>query len=190
MLPVIELNSKIWLFLNSEQRLLQLAQQITFEFIILPFHSGTFSSKALAPHLQGQRQIPFSLSDIYGFNEMMQNVSRCSSKVKIICAGVDPVQQVAIAFLLGCHLIMSNGLGFEEAYLPFRPLYATIEQCFGNVAFTSSLRALCCVKCLNWIDFRKDPIDESQPRCIIDMEEFIHYSRHGCFYLYSMLHWA
>ncbi len=111
---------------------------------------------------------------------MMQNVSKDGSSVRILCAGVDPEQQVAIAYMLGCYLIMSNDLGFEEVCLAFTPLYETIDRCVGNVAFTSSLRSLCCAKCLGWIDFRNDSEREMVLRGNIEMDEVIHYSRYTC----------
>jgi hypothetical protein len=113
------------------------------------------------------------------FIEIMQN-DDLGSKIKIICTGVDPVQQVASAFLLGCYLILSTGLGFEEACLAFRPLSETIDRCIGNVVFKNSLRALCCAKCLNWIDFRRDSESETMLHQQIEIDEFIHYSRYGC----------
>jgi hypothetical protein len=177
MLPSIELNSKIWLVLDSEQRLLQHSKKFKYKYLIIPFQLATLANGALVRHLSGNSLMPFSLSDIYAFSEMMQRVSRLGPSVRFLCAGVDPEQQVALAFLLACHMIMTNGLGFEEAYLLFKPLYETIDRCIGNLAFTSSLRALCCAKCLNWIDFRNDSENGTMVHGRMDMDEAIHYSR-------------
>ncbi len=175
MAPIIELTSKIWLVLTSEERFLQFAQNRPFEFQIIPVYLASFD-RASVQNLAGHGRLPISLSDVCGFSEMLHNVTKLSSRVSIFCAGADPKQQVSIAFLLGCHLIMSNGLGFEEAYLSFKPLYGPIDRYFGNLEFTCSLRALCCAKCLSWI--ASDSEGETMLYGQMEMDEFMHYSRH------------
>jgi hypothetical protein len=171
---MIKLTSKIWLALSSEQGLLKLKNNLPPEYQIVPFNV----IGALVQRVAGCRRLPFSLSDIYSFSDMMQNLSKVGSSVKIVCAGVNPKEQIAIAFLLGCHLIMWNGLGFEEAYLAFTPLYETVDRNFGNIEFKCLLRALCCAKCLSWIDFRSDSDGKAMLNGRIEMDEFMHYSRH------------
>jgi hypothetical protein len=178
MRPIIELTSKIWLALSSEQGLLQLKHNLPPEFQIIPFDLTSFGNGAFVQHLAGCRRLPLSLSDIYSFSDMMQKLSKVGSRIKIVCAGVNPKQQIAIAFLLGCHLIMSNSRGFEEAYLAFTPLHETVDRNFGDAEFRCLLRALCCAKCLSWIDFRSDSDSKAMLTCRIEMDEFMHYSRH------------
>ena len=173
MSPIIELElfSKTWLVLDSEQRFLQITQKLPSDFSIVkevPIHLS----------LSANTSMPSTLSDVFRFSEMMQR-SEYGSNLKILCAGVDPVQHVASAFLLACHFILWNGLGFEEAYLVFKPISETIEQCIGIVAFTNSLRALCCAKCLDWIDFRRDSEIETKYCQQIEMGKLVHYSRYS-----------
>ena len=77
--------------------------------------------------------------------------------------------------LIGCHLIISKGLGFEESFLAlkaFRPFHPLFEKHFSLLE--SLFRAVCCAKCLNWIDFSVDATESSTQ---IWMEEYIHYAR-------------
>ena len=56
-------------------------------------------------------------------------------------------------FIIGCHLIMTHGLGFEETYLCFKPFHKYLKshppKC--GESFEAWLRAFCCAKCLDWI---------------------------------------
>jgi hypothetical protein len=74
---------------------------------------------------------------------------------------------------------MTRGLGFEEAYLAFRPIYCLFERTSSDgMSVEKSMRAFCCAKCLNWIDFGQH-IDGSASDHPICMDECAHYAR--CF---------
>ncbi len=121
---------------------------------------------------------PSSLSKIFHFNEMVAKLSNIHASQKLVfCAGQDIQSQVQLAFLLGCRLIMTHGLGFEEAYLAFRPLSSLLERTSTDeISVEKSMRAFCCAKCLNWIDFGQQ-IDISSIEHPLCMDELDHYAR-------------
>ncbi len=71
----------------------------------------------------------FCLSDIYRFDDILRReiVNNTSGFKQIVNIGTDPVIQARNSFFLGCHLIMSHGLGFEEAFLSLRSLHELFE---------------------------------------------------------------
>ena len=58
-------------------------------------------------------------------------------------------------FLIGCHLIMTHGFGFEETCLALDKVHTHTRRCVDSTK--DWLRSLCCAKCLDWIDFRVTP---------------------------------
>ncbi len=121
---------------------------------------------------------PFSLAEVFLFDEMMQNMTRDSSDFKrVVCAGFDTQQQSAISFLLACHRIMSGSFGFEEAFLALQPPEEPNGWRDGSAGVKNSLRAISCARCLNWIDFSADSTDDMMNKDCIKMHEHMHYSR-------------
>ncbi len=185
MFPVMKLSSKLWLVLSSQQNARLVAQQLTCEESVASVDSSTFHNQFPAfcemPH--GVRLLPFSLSEIYQFDGLMQHsLSKKGSTPLLLYAGTEPAQQVAVTFLLGCHLLMTHGLAFEEVVLALRPLQAKIGDVLGPLgcaAFSTALRAVCCARCLDWIDFRQDSDDRAPRKCRIEMDECLHYSRYA-----------
>ena len=111
---------------------------------------------------------------------MVAKLSNIHTSQKLVfCDGKDLQSQVQLAFLLGCHLIMTHGLGFEEAYLAFRPLSTLFERTSTDeISVEKSMRAFCCAKCLNWIDFGQQ-IDISSIDHPLCMDELDHYARYN-----------
>lgn len=111
------------------------------------------------------------LSAIFHFDAMVKRILNQHLLHKIIfCAGKDLEYQIELSILLGCHLIMTHGLGFEETFLAFRPLNSFFKQTsFLDISLENILRAFCCAKCLNWIDFGQKKDEQNHPIC---MEEF------------------
>jgi hypothetical protein len=141
---------------------------------VAPWQQALSLSSGSSSALQGASQI--ALSELHCFDRWLQNISSSNPGAHIhLIAGLDPRLQVRIAFLLGCHLIASQGRGFEETFLAFRPLHQTIDLLFGLAEFKNSLRSICCAKCLRWIDFDQSSDDEFTS---IQMDEFAHYSRY------------
>jgi hypothetical protein len=123
---------------------------------------------------------PSDLSEICRFDSNVKSLMQLNPKLKlIVCATNEIPQQVHFAFLLGCHMIMTLGLGFEETYLAFRPLHNLFAiQSTEEMSLEKSLRAFCCAKCLNWIDFGQGPSSccgKYRPIC---MEEYDKYARY------------
>jgi hypothetical protein len=119
-----------------------------------------------------------TLEEIYRFDEIIKNAMANDSRHDqvLICAGLEPCRQVRVLFLLGCHLIMSQGLGFEETVLAYRPFKSLIaDHCSDDVRLEEYWRGLCCAKCLAWIDFNKCQDDQSESG--IQMDEYMHYAR-------------
>ncbi len=76
-------------------------------------------------------------------------------------------------------MIMTHGLGFEEAYLAFRSLYGLFEKTASDeMSVEKSMRAFCCAKCLNWIDFGQHTMG-STPDHPISLDESDHYARYS-----------
>ena len=173
---VVQLTSKIALVLCSE-------------------HSDNWPRRSrhaeyLVPHtsfLGKDAVLPVSLLEVRTFDRMMKMIASrdCSALITVVCHCFDQQTHAAVAFLLGCHLMLSHGHGFEETILLFRPLHEWIatpsaeQQQHVNYSFTNLLRAICCAKCLGWIDFNADPETESTGTPPIDMAEFDHYSRYA-----------
>ena len=121
---------------------------------------------------------PSYLTAIYKFGASISKISSLNEHKKMVFFTSRDIQsQSKLAFLLGCHLIMAHGLGFEETCLAFVPIWKMHEHiCLIVRSVEKSLRAFCCARCLNWIDFGKTfkALDKKET---IDVEEFEHYSR-------------
>jgi hypothetical protein len=166
------LNSKLALILSSERQLDSFNPE---EFCVVPLSSSAAISNISSP---------ISLIELFQFDEMMYRIAMASPDRKLlVCAGLKPQQQSVISFMMACHLIMSGSLGFEEACLAFQPLQEQIDRYIGDAAFRDSLRAICCAKCIGWLDFRRAEEEETVKPSYIEMGEYIHYSRYAYIHL-------
>ncbi len=157
----IHIHNKLYIVLNDG--CLENAHTISI-YAEYDFFSVSGIANLPSDHLSNVRQDDdceialFCLSDIYRFDDTMRReIARSTAGLKqLVDIGTDPVIQARNSFFLGCHLIMSHGLGFEEAFLSLRSLHELFDQCYrkNNISVEKSLRAFCCAKCLNWIDFR------------------------------------
>jgi hypothetical protein len=121
-----------------------------------------------------------SLSDIYRFNDMATKLAENTGLKLLFNISREVQWQTRISFLLGCHMIMFYGLGFEETYLSFKPLHAIFEKYESShgLSVSKSLRAVCCAKCLNWIDFRLPDLQvKTNGSSIIQLDKFVHDER-------------
>ena len=156
--------------------------ELNFKFVpmlqtvadIIQRRSITFSDKFLfkAP----------SLEDIFRFNELAMDLQQRSPTTKIVFqAGSDQFSQATFAFLVGCHLMLSHGLGFEETYLAVSRIPGAIEprgQDLPSISVRGCLRAFCRAKCHNWICFTESEASQpSEDVSSIHVEEYLHYAR-------------
>ena len=98
-----------------------------------------------------------SLLDIHRFDTLMKEGVRSSAGLKLmLMIDGELGSQIKNLFLLGCHLILSQGIGFEETLLSFKCFHILFEKYFtiSNISVENSLRSLCCAKCLDWINLR------------------------------------
>jgi hypothetical protein len=117
-----------------------------------------------------------TLQEVHRFDSFMRNqITLQPNRKLLVCAGDEPFRQIRTMLLIGCHLIMSQGLGFEESFLSlnaFRCFHPLFVKHFASLE--SIFRAVCCAKCLNWIDFSLDASADSKMQ--IHMDEYIHYA--------------
>jgi hypothetical protein len=112
-----------------------------------------------------------TLSGIYLFDSMAKSLEQENRGLKLDFVVKNKIEeQINISLLLGCHLVMSHGLGFEETYLSFKPWHHLLEQHLSahEISVKHLLRCFCCAKYLDWIDFRLSPTVGSTSQVIID----------------------
>lgn len=114
-----------------------------------------------------------SLEQAFSFASKLHEYQESNADRKIIIR-LDKHTHLMFKFvaLLGCCLILCRGLGYEEALLIIRricckkhPFDDYLENC---------LRAVCCAKCLNWINFLSLRDNDAD----IQMDAYMHYARY------------
>ena len=165
-----KLHNRISVALSSESDVKRLLKSESSECCIV----GLSGSEAECDHTNAV----YSLVEIFKFDSLMQRAtsSHVGNAQILVCTGLDQPSQARLLFNLGCHLLMSNGLGYEETLLAFRPFTTLIASHGpGQVWAESFWRAICCAKCLNWIDFK--PMQAEGTCAMLNMDEYIHYAR-------------
>lgn len=119
-----------------------------------------------------------SLSELHRFDLAMKASNgsdvrhRGSNTIFLICGSA--AMHMQCLFLIGSHLIMAYGLGFEETFLCLRHCHVLVDA--GDLdykeIFANKLRAFCCAKCLDWIDFRV--VMQKLP---VQIDKFVHDER-------------
>jgi hypothetical protein len=103
-----------------------------------------------------RRFLPPNLEDVFFFDQAASAIERKDPKLKLVFqTGTHLTTQMRLTYLLGCHMILSHGVGFEEAYLAFRPLHYLVDLDAGDasISIRSCWRAMCCAKVHGWIDY-------------------------------------
>jgi hypothetical protein len=129
---------------------------------------------------------PAFLGDILKFNATVGSLERKKPRMKLVFqAGRDRSIQAQMTFLLGCHMIMSHGVGFEETFLAFQTLYrdSTFNH-FGQSGMSevcqsikSCWRAMCYAKCLSWVDSNSFVnTNDGEDASSIQIDEYLHYA--------------
>ncbi len=164
----MELNSRLLVTLSSEERAHKFASCL--ECRIIEPHSECSLIETV------ENSIPFSLEEVFRLDITLGCLIQRQARRVLVCTGFESNRQARTLMLLGCHMVLSQGMAFEEAFLIFRPLHSLIQTHFKGIsAFENLLRAMCCAKCLNWIDF--GVACNNKPESCIQMDEFIHYAR-------------
>eukprot|EP00291_Cryptomonas_curvata_P020066 CAMPEP_0172165784 /NCGR_PEP_ID=MMETSP1050-20130122/8609_1 /TAXON_ID=233186 /ORGANISM="Cryptomonas curvata, Strain CCAP979/52" /LENGTH=284 /DNA_ID=CAMNT_0012836303 /DNA_START=22 /DNA_END=873 /DNA_ORIENTATION=+ len=118
--------------------------------------------------------VPSPLQEIYKFDELANQASRRNADLRLVfCAGLNPVVQARVIFLLGCHMVISLGMDPDMVYTIFQKAeYIRNKECNGLLEGWWSLQ---CAKNLGWINFQ-DPfqLDEGGDE-MIRMDEYLHY---------------
>ena len=169
----------MYLALFDRKQACQMAQHgLQSKYVIVPF------SIADSEGLEAFN--PSSLADIYKFDKIANEVIRKNAGHKLVfCAGANPRAQTKAAFLLGCHLIMTHDLSLAECIESFSDLKDLFEQYAPSylnlLSIGSCWQALLCAKQMGWIDFMDSDLvdhdDHDDLASIINMEEYLHYSR-------------
>ena len=121
-----------------------------------------------------------SLSEIQFFNskaaEYVAKYHDFESKIVFTTESTIDAREL---FMIGCHLIINHGLGFEETYLSLKPFNKYFSECspICGDSFETWLRCFCCAKCLDWIDFRVSP-QYTAGNHTIQIDKFIHDDRY------------
>ena len=117
---------------------------------------------------------PSSLKDIYNFDKIARRMGS-RGKCIVFCAGLEPLLQYKMAFLVGCHLIMSLEVDFAQTASAFNRMNSFFRTFAWSVKLEPTVHscwsALFRTKRMNWIDFEGHPNGPS-----MDMDEYSHYS--------------
>ena len=117
----------------------------------------------------------WSLEEIYRFGVQLSEYESTGMKI-IIFLGHSVRAISKLIGMIGCNLIMYRGLSYEEVLLTIRPLCTSLLQHHESDSIKNSLRAICCAKCLNWINFTENFDEESEAG--LQMDEYMHYARY------------
>ena len=122
---------------------------------------------------------PCSLMEIYRFHEMVSTISRQrSDHLLVFSAGIRKNEQVEVAFLVGCYLIMSKGMSAEAIHQIFQRFDGMHgDKVSDEIGVVDCWKALYRAKSLAWLDFSANFARDPDNLTTIDIEEYIHYSR-------------
>jgi hypothetical protein len=116
-----------------------------------------------------------SLEQVYLFDSKLNSLMQSSPDRNVVaCLGSTIHRRPMHMVFLGCHLILSHRLNFEDTLLALKPVHNIHGGEFSSM-IENVLRGVCCSKCLNWIGFTTDVNHESEPELQID--EYMHYAR-------------
>jgi hypothetical protein len=157
----------------------------SLNYVVVPFaqsHIAKFSlEENVGNGLYENFFNPPNADDIYKFDLMACALEEKSPTQKIVfLSGQDQQAQAMLAFLLGCHMMLSHGLGFEETYLAFRRLHGLLDPQSHDgpqISVKTCLRAFCRAKCSDWIVFKDLAAASSESSFSIHILKYLHYAR-------------
>jgi hypothetical protein len=168
---LLHLHGKLYMALSYAPKLVKQTIEWGFDINVVGLNGQTRNDFVI----KGCAGEHFSLQQTYRFDRSMDSLTKKSPHHHFIaCLSLNSTHRTSQLFLLGCHLIMSYKLSFEEALLALRPSRYSEDAALIS-ALENSLRGFCCAKCLNWIDFNSDIPEDAQP--YLQMDEYMHYSR-------------
>ena len=163
---LVQAYDHLFLALYEETQAKKMARHtLKSKFVVVPcFHSVETNGCG--------QFVPSPLQEIHRFDELANQATRQNAGLRLVfCAGLNPVIQARVAFLLGCHMVISLEMDPGAVYAIFR-----IEGCIGE-GLLAAWSALQCAKTMGWINFQDhfqlDDVDDET----IQMDEYLHYSR-------------
>jgi hypothetical protein len=124
-----------------------------------------------------EKFVPSPLQEIFKFDELANQTCRRNADLRLVfCAGLNPVLQARVIFLLGCHMVISLGMDPEAIYAIFQKAeHIRNKECNGLLDGWWSLQ---CAKNMGWINFQ-DPFQlaDDGDEETIRMDEYLHYCR-------------
>ena len=120
-----------------------------------------------------------TLAEVYRFDCMTKNILRAhGDQCKVVFStGKDVKLQVRLAFLLGCNMIMSHGIGHEAAFASLKPMHSLFLHLELDRPMMEYFHAVSKAKQNRWIDFSDWLRDFKNLPTSSDMDEYIHYAR-------------
>ena len=175
-------HNRLYLALLGEKQAEIVARNIlTLNYLVVPLSVSDVAD--IQSTKDNETFEPPCLGDIFKFDEMASALERKHPRMKLVFhTGPNQTTQIGMAFLMGCHLIMSHGVGFEETFLTFRNFHSISElkaNGSADISITSCWRAFCCAKCLAWIEFNKVVCDSVHDDKCIHIDEYMHYARYA-----------
>ena len=194
----MQIHRHIYLALYDQAEAKKIAMdELIQNYLIIPLHQSrdwetTSSYEIKETDDANAIFVPSTLAQIYKFDQMIRDVSRKHPGVKLVfCTGIKRLVQLKIAFLLGCHLLMTHCVYLEGVFIAFDPMSDVLDgSCSGTDLQGDDMvqcgwRSLAQARQMEWLNFWEvfDRGDNSE--CSIMIEEFVHYARfvpafYGC----------
>jgi hypothetical protein len=176
--PLIHIFGRIHLTLHDADDATKVAliDSETSNFLIVPRLSNEIQQ------IEERGFGPSSLTEIFKFDEMICHLERkCPHQKLVMCAGRTYNLQARTAFLVGCHLIISQGIELEESYTALERLHGVFDHVSlsngGGLSVRSCLSAIHAAKKRDWIDFQERFDTLPNTTQSIQIDEYMHYAR-------------
>jgi hypothetical protein len=98
----VQAHQHLFLALYEETQAKRMAQHmLKSKFVVVPCVHSIETNGC-------EQFVPSPLQEIYRFDELANQASRQNAGLRLVfCAGLNPVIQARVAFLLGCHMLIS-----------------------------------------------------------------------------------
>ena len=151
---LVHISSTVYIQWNDEGQASKKEDLMLFEIDSTRFQMLNVSEfDSRLPHERDSAQSAAgfgSLIEVHRFDQAARCLTeRGSSIVFLIGPGIN--QQKRDLFLIGCHLILTHNLQFEEACLSLKRFPGFIDDKFSEWSLATGLRSFCCAKCMDWV---------------------------------------